>query len=138
MTVESDTGTDTGTGTGELEDFGRRWAKAERERDTDALEALLAQDFQAVGPRGFLVDREQWLDRYASGALVHDAFTWEDVELRRYGDGAVALGVQSQQSTYDGRDVDGHFRVTQYLTRVSGVWQLAGLHLSPIAGTPAG
>ncbi|GAA2084860.1 nuclear transport factor 2 family protein [Streptomyces albiaxialis] len=122
----------------ELVEFGQRWARAERERDTAALGALLAEDFRAVGPRGFLVDREQWLERYDSGALVHDAFAWEDVEFRRYGDGAVALGVQSQQSTYDGRDVDGHFRVTQYLTRATGAWQIAALHLSPIAGTPAG
>ncbi|WP_326807984.1 nuclear transport factor 2 family protein [Streptomyces sp. NBC_01775] len=58
-------------------------------------DALLTEDFQAVGPRGFLLDKRQWLERYGSEALVHDAFDWQDVRIRRYADGAVVLGVQT-------------------------------------------
>ncbi|MDT0341977.1 nuclear transport factor 2 family protein [Streptomyces litchfieldiae] len=120
----------------ELADFGRRWARAELKGDTEALAALLTSDFSAVGPRGFVLDKEKWLERYTSGALVHDSFDWENVEIRRYGDAAVALGVQSQQSIYEGRDVDGHFRISQFLTAADGQWRLAGLHLSAIAVRP--
>lgn len=123
--------------TGELHGFGARWAGAELRRDTAALDVLLTDDFHAVGPRGFPLDKSEWLERYDSGALVHDSFDWEVVDVRRYGDGAVALGVQSQQSVYDGRDADGRFRVTQYLTSdPDGNWRLAALHLSPIANPP--
>ncbi|GAA2610058.1 nuclear transport factor 2 family protein [Streptomyces axinellae] len=119
--------------------FGVRWARAELRCDTRELDALLTDDFQAVGPRGFLLDKPRWLERYDCGALVHDAFDWRDVQVRRYGDGAVALGVQTQQSVYEGRDMDGRFQVTQYLTSATadGCWRLAGLHLSPIGDTPA-
>lgn len=124
---------------GEAAEFGDRWAGAELRGDTEALAALLTDDFHAVGPRGFPLDKGQWLERYDSGALVHDAFDWEDVEVRRHGDGAVALGIQSQQSVYEGRDMDGFFRVTQYLTSApDGRWRLAALHLSPIAERPPG
>jgi ketosteroid isomerase-like protein len=115
---------------GELADFGRRWADAERRGDVSALDALLTDDFTAVGPRGFVLGKEQWLDRYASGALVHDDFTWNDVTLRQYGGTAVAVGVQGQQSVYDGRDADGRFRITQTLVEVEGQWRLAAVHLS--------
>lgn len=111
--------------------FGRAWAEAERRGDVEALDALLTEDFSAVGPRGFVLDKKQWLDRYASGALVHDLFTWDEVTVRRYGTAAVAVGVQGQQSTYDGRDADGHFRVTQTIVSVDGAWKLAAVHLSP-------
>ncbi len=120
----------------ELRDFGRRWARAELTGDTEALRALLTRDFTAVVRHGFVLDRERWLARYSSGALVHDSFDWENVEIRRHGCAALVLGVQSQQSIYEGRDVDGHFRVSQFLTAAGGRWRLAGLHLSEIAVRP--
>jgi ketosteroid isomerase-like protein len=119
----------------ELADFGRRWAEAERLGDVSALDALLTDDFTAVGPRGFVLGKAQWLDRYASGALVHDDFTWDQVTLRRYGRSAVAVGVQRQQSVYDGRDADARFRITQTIVEVDGRLRLAAVHLSP-TGAP--
>lgn len=118
----------------ELAQFARRWTDAERRGDVEALDTLLTDDFTAVGPRGFVLDKKRWLDRYASGALVHDAFTWDEVTIRRYGRAAVAVGVQGQQSVYDGRDADGHFRVTQMIVEDGGAWKLAAVHLSPTGG----
>jgi ketosteroid isomerase-like protein len=118
----------------ELADFAHRWTQAERRGDVAALDALLTDDFTAVGPRGFILGKKQWLDRYASGALIHDAFTWQEVTIRQYGRAAVAVGVQGQQSIYDGRDADGYFRVTQLIVEVDGAWRLAAVHLSPTGG----
>ncbi|MBY8877900.1 nuclear transport factor 2 family protein [Actinacidiphila acidipaludis] len=115
----------------ELADFPRRWADAERRGDVEALRQLLTDDFTAVGPLGFVLDKQRWLDRYASGALVHDDFAWSEVTVRRYGGAAVAVGVQGQQSVYEGRDLDGHFRVTQTIVEEDGRWKLAAVHLSP-------
>ncbi|MGY1436908.1 nuclear transport factor 2 family protein [Streptomyces reniochalinae] len=141
-------GTTTPTVSRDLTTFGARWADAELHGDVPGLEALLTDDFVAVGPRGFLLDKRSWLARYETGALVHDLFTWRTEHLRRHGDGAVLLGVQSQQSVYEGRDVDGHFRATHHLTTAASAvpsatsaavrpaWRLAALHLSPIEGTP--
>jgi hypothetical protein len=120
----------------ELADFARRWTEAERLGDAAALDTLLTEDFTAVGPHGFVLDKKQWIDRYASGALIHDAFTWEEVTVRRHGLAAVAVGVQGQQSIYDGRDADGHFRVTQMIVSDGSQWRLAAVHLSPTGGRP--
>lgn len=118
----------------DLADFARRWTEAERRGDVEALDGLLTDDFTAVGPHGFVLDKKQWLDRYGSGALVHDSFTWTEVTTRQYGRAAVAVGVQGQQSIYDGRDADGHFRVTQMIVEDDGAWKLAAVHLSPTGG----
>lgn len=120
----------------DIREFGQRWAAAERHGDAAALDGLLTEDFHGVGPRGFVIDREKWLERYTDAYLIHDSFDWRHVQVRRYGDAAVANGVQSQQSTYDGRDADGHFRVTQLLVHDGGRWRLACIHLSPIAEPP--
>ena len=118
-------------------DLGRRWADAELQSDADALDALLADDFVAVGPRGFVLNRQQWLDRYRSGDLQHDAFSWQDVAVRDYGAAAVAVGIQAQQTSYQGHDASGRFRLTLVAIRQAGRWLIAGLHLSgPIPDVP--
>jgi ketosteroid isomerase-like protein len=116
-----------------LKELGQEWATAERHGDTAALTHILANDFVGIGPRGFMLTKEQWLARYQSGDLRHEAFTWDDVRVHLYGDAAVATGRQTQQGKYKDHDIAGQFRVTQVFVRQGGNWLLAALHLSDIA-----
>jgi ketosteroid isomerase-like protein len=117
----------------EVRDVGRRWADAELRGDAEAMAPLLAGDFLLVGPLGFMLNKEQYLGSRRSGDLVHESLEWEDGGVRVYGPAAVVVGVQTQRSTFQGRDASGRFRVTQILARPAGRWVLAGLHYSPIA-----
>ena len=114
-------------------ELGRQWANAERAEDTDALELLLADDFLLVGPLGFMLDKTQYLGSRRSGDLRHESLVWDDVHVRGYGDAAVAVGAQTQRTTFQGREASGRFRVTQVAIRRGDRWILAGLHYSPIA-----
>ena len=80
----------------QVPNLGRGWVEAERQGDATALDALLADDFVGVVPRGFLLHRRQWLDRYRSGDVRHEAFPWQDVAVRDYGEAAVVVGIQVQ------------------------------------------
>lgn len=118
-------------------DLGQRWADAERHADVAALNTLLADDFVAVGPRGFVLNRQQWLDRYRSGDLKNDTLSWAKVSVRDYGEAAVAVGIQTQHAAYQGHDASGRFRVTQVAVHQAGRWLIAGLHRSgPIPDVP--
>src|SRR6476661_7609406 len=116
--------------------LGQRWAAAERAADADALEPLLVNDFLLVGPLGFMLDKTQYLGSRRSGDLRHESLAWADVRVRVYGDAAVAVGTQTQQTTYQGRDASGRFRVTQIAVRQGDLWTVVGLHYSPIAQPP--
>jgi uncharacterized protein (TIGR02246 family) len=116
----------------------RRWIDAERSGDPEALAPLLAEDFMLVGPLGFMLDKPQFLGSRRSGDLKHESFTFDEVQLRVYGDSAVAIGTQTQKSTYQGRDASGRFRVTLIPVQQQQHWVLAGIHLSPIAVPPGG
>jgi ketosteroid isomerase-like protein len=120
----------------QVKELGQTWAAAELRGNAEELGALLADDFVCVGPLGFVLDKAQYLGSRRSGDLKHEAFAWEDVRVRLYGETAVAVGVQTQRSTYQGRDASGRFRVTQIAARQGGAWRIAGLHLSPIAPPP--
>ena len=119
--------------TDQVLELGRQWANAERAGDADALEPLLADDFLLVGPLGFVLDKTQYLGSRRAGDLRHESLVWDDVHVRGYGDAAVAVGAQTQRTTFQGRDASGRFRVTQVAIRRGDRWILAGLHYSPIA-----
>ena len=121
----------------EIRELGARWAAAESTGDAEALRPLLTDDFVGIGPLGYLLTKQQWLDRYLSGDFANQQFGWDDIAVRSYGQAAIAVGVQSQQATYKGRPSNGRLRLTQVLVRAGGGWRIAGLHLSPLADQPA-
>ncbi|WP_328455532.1 nuclear transport factor 2 family protein [Amycolatopsis sp. NBC_00438] len=113
---------------------GRRWADAEVRGDADALGALVTEGFRLVGPVGFVLERPQWLARYGTGDLVTKTLDWREVEVREFGDTAIAIGVHEQTASFKGTPADGTFRATHVLVREGGEWRLAGIHLSAIGG----
>lgn len=113
------------------------WVAAELHGDADALARITAADFVGIGPRAFTLTKEQWLARYRSGDLKHRVFSLEDATTRIYGDTAVVVGRQSQQTQFKGSDVSGEFRVALVLVRQAGGWQLVNWQASgPIMDAP--
>jgi ketosteroid isomerase-like protein len=114
--------------------LGNIWAEAEQNADTAALDQLAAADFRLVGPFGFILDRDQWLRRYSSGMLDTRSLNWDQVEVRDFGDMAIAIGRHIQQASYAGRPADGQFRITHVFIRGSDAqWRIANIQLSHVA-----
>jgi ketosteroid isomerase-like protein len=120
----------------EIRDLGAAWVDAEVAADVDTLDALATDDFHLVGPFGFVLDKQQWLDRYRSGDFATTALTWHDVEAREYGDSVVTIGTQSQEATYKGTPSNGDFRITHVFVRENAQWKIAGMQLSPTTFAP--
>ena len=116
------------------------WAAAERRNDPAALEDLLTDDFAALGPRGFQLDKEQWLQRFRAGGYLNTRLDWQDLQISDYGETAIVRGVQTSEGSYEGQKVGGQFRGTQVYVKQDGAWKLAAMQLSemaaPMAGSP--
>jgi ketosteroid isomerase-like protein len=112
------------------------WASAELRGDAASHGSTLADDFIGIGPRGFMLTKDQWLERHASGKLSYRCFRWDEVQVRLYGDAAVVTGRQSAEGEYEDYDLKDQFRATLIFVKQQGRRLLAGLHLSPIAGKP--
>jgi ketosteroid isomerase-like protein len=121
----------------EIRELGERWAAAEVAGDTDTLGSIVADDFRLVGPFGFVLDRDQWLERYRSGDFTTTALTWHDVDVRDYGDAAIAIGTQTQEAAYKGTANNGDFRISHVFVRRHGSWAIAGMQLSLASPPPA-
>lgn len=120
----------------QIRDLGRRWAKAEQRGDIAELDELTTADFTLVGPVGFVLSKQEWLDRYRTGALRTTSLSWDEIAVRDYGVAVVAIGVHTQEASYQGNPANGRFRATHIAIRQGENWSLAGIHLSPIGGPP--
>jgi len=130
---------DGGASVGGLETFDDMlsgWIDAEARGDAAVLEVLLDDDFRGDGPRGFVLTKQQWLDRYRTGDLANDAFAWEETRVQVHDDAAVAMGIQTQTARYQGLDCSGRFLGTLVAVRREGRWSIVNVQLSPATGPP--
>lgn len=120
----------------ELRELEHRFSEAEISSDVAVLDALATDDFTLVGPAGFVLDKQQWLERYRRRDLVTHSLRVEDASIRIYVNAAVTIARYIQQAEYQGHAVNGEFRATQIAVHDGTRWRLAGLHLSPMGGPP--
>lgn len=119
-----------------LKNLSNQWAAAEQRGDIPFLERTLADDFVAIGPRGFMLTREGWIQRIRSGDLKYETLTWDEVNVRTYGDAAIVTGRSTQKLKFQNQPMENDLRATLVLVKHQGVWRLAGIHMSPIAEPP--
>ena len=119
----------------EITDLLTRFAEAQRLSDVDELSGLLTDDFKLVGPLGFVVPKQAWLEQLRTGMLQIQSLEWDEIDIRThaYACFAIAIGRLRQAATYARKPADGEFRVTAIATGHGTSWHLAGAHYSPIA-----
>jgi ketosteroid isomerase-like protein len=119
----------------EVKDLLTRFAEAQRESNVDELSALLTDDFKLVGPLGFIVPKQQWLEQFRTRILQIESLEWDEIDIRThaYANFAIAIGQLTQTTTYARQPTNGQFRVTAIAIGSGTSWHLAGAHYSPIA-----
>ena len=120
----------------EVLDLVQSWAAAELGEDADGLGELLADDFTGIGPLGFVLTKQQWAGRYRGGELHNTAFEVKEPQVRLYGDTAIVVGVQKQETSFKGHDTGGEFRLGLVAAKQDGRWLVAGVQLSGPLGPP--
>jgi|tagenome__1003787_1003787.scaffolds.fasta_scaffold18516117_2 hypothetical protein len=121
-------GTTSGT-EDEIRELQERFDRAELEGDAGTLGELLADDFASIGPKGFLMDKQQWIARH--GHFRYDALDVEALDVRVYDGSAIVRNVQRNRATWQEREVAMSVRVSQTWVR-QGRWRLAGIQFSPL------
>jgi ketosteroid isomerase-like protein len=111
------------------------WTTAERKGDVGTLATLLTDDFLGVGPLGFTLPKSAWLARHEHHDLTYETFDLDEQQVRSHGTTTIVTARQSTTGAYQGRPIPEAVRVSLVLVADAGQWQLAGAHMSFIAGT---
>ena len=112
------------------------WTTAEINADETALDKALTDDFTAIGPLGFTLSKQDWIDRHGPGNLRYESFELTDLTTRTYGEVAVVIGLQHQDATFNGHPLPTTMRASLVLVEHGNDWRLANIQLSFVAGTP--
>jgi ketosteroid isomerase-like protein len=119
-----------------IDDLLTSWATAERKGEVSTLDRLLTDDFAGIGPLGFVLRKQAWLERFGGG-LIYDHFELEEIQARDYGGAAVVTTRQIASGMLDGDPLPFEtLRATLTLIHNHDCWQLAAIHMSFVAGTP--
>ena len=99
------------------------WIEAFLQGDTATLDRILADDFIFTDPEGKLLTKAEWIADMTSGELTFESIHIDDLQVRMYGDAAVANGrvtvkAQSKEGGFDGR-----YCYTDMYVKRDGRWQ---------------
>jgi hypothetical protein len=101
--------------------------------DRERLGELVADDCRIVGPRGFLIGRQEWVDAHHSGVHEQVSLEVEHTELTVRDDLAVRGDLQRSDCLFGGETTNGLFRVMNVWARPDETWQLVGIQDTAVA-----
>lgn len=104
--------------------------EAELHADTDTLQALLADDFRSIGDQGYVLDKDQWIAKFAEFAYI--SLDSSDVEVRCYDHAAIVRCVQRSRSIWRDQEMALTVRVSQTWVEQPEGWLLAGIQFSTL------
>jgi ketosteroid isomerase-like protein len=106
--------------------------ECEKANDAHRMADLLAEDFRFIGPAGFVITGEQFTGRFDGGKLKTTSFDLTNVDLREREGTAVAVGVWTQETTFQGNPNNGNFRFSGVFIKEGDGWKLYHSQLSPM------
>ncbi len=120
----------------ELLQLANSWIDAEKSGDSQFLEDTLTDDFIGIGPLGFMLSKNEWMERHKSGDLKYESLDLKETSVRVYNDAAILIGRQEQKGAYKENSINAQFRISLVFVKQSGKWKIAGLQLSAIGQPP--
>jgi hypothetical protein len=104
---------------------------AELEADAETLQRLLADDFLSIGPRGFVLDKDEWINRHVH--FRYENLETSEMDIRLYAGTAIVRNIQRNKATYKDQGVELAVRVSQVWVNQQDQWRLTAIQFSPLA-----
>jgi len=99
------------------------WINAFIEGDTETLDRILAEDFIFTDPEGRLLTKAEWLADLKSGELNFESIHLDNLQVRMYGDAAVANGRVTVKAQSKEGGFNGQYCYTDMYVKRNGQWQ---------------
>jgi uncharacterized protein (TIGR02246 family) len=102
--------------------------------DAAALDRIYADDYTFINESGEFTTKAPRLAAIKSGEMKYESLSFEDVNVRVYGNTAVATYRAMVKARSKGQDVGGALRVTITLVKTKGRWQVVAAQATRTTG----
>jgi ketosteroid isomerase-like protein len=100
--------------------------------DAAALDRIYADDYTLVNESGVLTTKAPRLAAIKSGELKYESVGFDEVNVRLYGNTAVATYRVTSKGQLKGQEIGGQFRATSTYMKMKGRWQLVAAQVTRI------
>lgn len=105
--------------------------------DADAAAKFYADDYRLVTPDGVVQTKTERLADMKSGTTKFDTFSYNDINVRTYGDTAVAVATVKATGIVSGKPRTNDMRATLVFRKMPDGWKVVNGQATPIAATAA-
>jgi len=109
-----------------------QWATAIERQDAAAFERLAAEDFRFIEDDGHVLNRAQYIAARSHNPENVESAVQDEIEIRQYGDAAIATGRSTILGTRGSVPFVYRFRWTDVYVRRDGRWQSVSGQLTPL------
>ena len=102
--------------------------------DTAPLDRIYADSYTLVNESGELTTKAPRIAAIKSGELKYESVVFDEVDVRLYGDTAVATYRVTSKGQLKGQAFGGQFRATSTYVKLKGRWQLVAAQVTRIGG----
>lgn len=111
----------------------RDWGEAIASNDPARFEKFVADDWVTIDREGKSFTRAEVLADIKSGAAVTQSYEIGSVKVRVFGNTAVAVGSDTEKSSYKGKDTSGRYIWTDVWVMRDGRWRAVASQITAIA-----
>jgi ketosteroid isomerase-like protein len=104
------------------------WVAAIVNKDLEALDRILASDFNGTSPTGSTFPKDRAIADLKAGSYIVEKMVLDEASVNVYGDTAVVFTSQQEKSKYDGKENSGHYHFTNVWVKRDGKWQVVASH----------
>ena len=108
----------------------KEWIAAEFKGDITEVSKIITDDFTCIGPRGSLLTKEDWLQRFKDKKLQYNKLEYRDLKIRDYKNIVIISLIQNGE--YKRRSFQLFSRATTIFVYKEDKWLVEYLQLSPI------
>jgi len=116
----------------EVREVKRLYDVAQLKNDASWFERTFAEDYVWIGPDGVVVPKAEYVRDLKSHDLTWESVEAKDMEVRVYGDTAIATGRFFGKGRLRGKLLDERQRFTSVLIKRNGRWQIITEHCSKL------
>ena len=111
----------------------REWNEAYPNRNIEALNRIIADDWKCIDGTGRIITKRLLLERVSANPSPFDSHEFDEIDLRVFGDAAIVTGRLAGRGRNGGRDFSVEQRYTRVYIRRASVWQAIATQVTVVS-----